>query len=56
MPGQRGCWACEDSKLSELAASLLTCQPRPFERDIIIVRSLAGGTLAGRGPNQEERD
>ena len=44
----------EDSKLSELAASLLTCQPRPFERDIIIVRTLAGGTLAGRGPNREE--
>lgn len=46
-PGTAG--RCEDSKLSGLAASLLTCQPRPFERDIIIVRS-----LAGRGPNQEE--
>lgn len=46
-PGTAG--RCEDSKLSGLAASLLTYQPRPFERDIIIVRS-----LAGRGPNQEE--
>ncbi|MFZ4793489.1 MAG: DUF5691 domain-containing protein [Blastocatellia bacterium] len=39
----------EDSNLAGLAASLLTCQPRPFERDIIIVRN-----LAGRGLNREE--
>jgi len=39
----------EDSNLAGLASSLLTCQPRPFERDIIVVRS-----LNGRGLNREE--